>query len=143
VKPDVVFFGESLPRRFFERIRGDLPQCDLLIVAGTSLQVWPFASVPGAVPGGVPRFLVNREKVREKGGFVQGMWDRVKSAFTFGMIDFSGVFEFGRGRDWFIGCDLQDAAEEVVARLGWEGDLQELREEADSREHIFNVLAGQ
>ena len=37
-KPDIVFFGEDLPQRFYE-LEDDLRQCDLLIVAGTSLQV--------------------------------------------------------------------------------------------------------
>ena len=35
VKPDIVFFGESLPPRFFARAKADFPLCDLLIVMGT------------------------------------------------------------------------------------------------------------
>jgi NAD-dependent SIR2 family protein deacetylase len=42
-----VFFGESLPARFFELLQKDFPQCDLLIVLGTSLVVHPFASLIG------------------------------------------------------------------------------------------------
>ena len=44
VKPDIVFFGEQLPPRFFRQLQTDLPRCDLLIVMGTSLAVQPFAS---------------------------------------------------------------------------------------------------
>ncbi|KAH8075905.1 NAD+ binding protein [Aureococcus anophagefferens] len=44
VKPDIVFFGEGLPRRFFELANRDLPRCRLLLVIGTSLSVQPFAS---------------------------------------------------------------------------------------------------
>ena len=47
VKPDIVFFGESLPPRFFEKMKTDFPQADLLIVMGTSLTVQPFASLIG------------------------------------------------------------------------------------------------
>jgi NAD-dependent SIR2 family protein deacetylase len=142
VKPDVVFFGERMPENFFRRMDVDLPECDLLIVAGTSLQVWPFAMVPNEVPAGVPRFLVNREKVRERGGFWKGAWNKIKSAATFGLCDFSGVFDFESERDWFVGGDLQDAAVQVIERLGWSDDLRASREEADAREHVFNVRAG-
>ena len=38
VKPDIVFFGEQLPKRFF-MFGIDMPQADLLIVMGTSLEV--------------------------------------------------------------------------------------------------------
>ena len=38
VKPDVVFFGEDLPRKFYCYLR-DFPLADLLIVMGTSLEV--------------------------------------------------------------------------------------------------------
>ena len=44
VKPDAVFFGESLPERF-RLVEHDFPNCDLLIILGTSLVVQPFASL--------------------------------------------------------------------------------------------------
>jgi hypothetical protein len=47
VKPDIVFFGEQLPQRFYERMEADFPSCDLLLVMGTSLVVHPFASLIG------------------------------------------------------------------------------------------------
>uniref|UniRef100_A0A8C2XCA6 NAD-dependent protein deacetylase sirtuin-2 n=1 Tax=Cyclopterus lumpus TaxID=8103 RepID=A0A8C2XCA6_CYCLU len=47
VKPDIVFFGESLPVRFFTSMKMDFPRCDLLIIMGTSLQVQPFAGLVG------------------------------------------------------------------------------------------------
>ena len=37
VKPDIVFFGENLPERFFQCVSNDFKQCDLLIVLGTRL----------------------------------------------------------------------------------------------------------
>lgn len=45
VKPDIVFFGENLPSRFFSCIEKDFPKCDLLIILGSSLAVQPFASL--------------------------------------------------------------------------------------------------
>lgn len=62
VKPDIVFFGEDLPRRFYYYLR-DFPQCDLLIIMGTSLEVEPFASLTSSVRSFCPRILLNRELV--------------------------------------------------------------------------------
>lgn len=39
VKPDIVFFGEDLPRRFHTLQLPDFAKCDLLIIMGTSLEV--------------------------------------------------------------------------------------------------------
>ena len=47
VKPDIVFFGESLPERFWRHIPEDFGAADLLLVMGTSLVVQPFASLIG------------------------------------------------------------------------------------------------
>ena len=63
VKPDIVFFGEQLPERFFQCAEIDLAQADLLIIFGTSLKVQPFASLVGLVKEDVPRLLINREQV--------------------------------------------------------------------------------
>uniref|UniRef100_A0A3B4VA00 Sirtuin 3 n=2 Tax=Seriola TaxID=8160 RepID=A0A3B4VA00_SERDU len=62
VKPDIVFFGEELPRHFFKYVT-DFPLADLLIIMGTSLEVEPFASLAGAVRSSVPRLLINRDLV--------------------------------------------------------------------------------
>ena len=52
----------------------DLPRCDLLIIMGTSLQVYPFASMVFDVPSTTPRILLNMEEVgtREGGGALWG-----------------------------------------------------------------------
>eukprot|EP00946_MAST-07B_sp_MAST-7B-sp1_P002184 g2184.t1 len=63
VKPDITFFGESLPARFEQCLKVDVPSCDLLLVMGTSLQVYPVGALPDHVPGNVPRVLFNRDPV--------------------------------------------------------------------------------
>lgn len=63
VKPDIVFFGENLPQRFYECVSVDFPKASLLIIMGSSLVVQPFASLIGRVKSHVPRLLINREKV--------------------------------------------------------------------------------
>lgn len=62
VKPDIVFFGESMPQRFFLHMV-DFPMADLLLILGTSLEVEPFASLSEAVRRSVPRLLINRDVV--------------------------------------------------------------------------------
>lgn len=66
VKPDIVFFGEALPKEFFENV-GFATVADLAIIMGTSLTVQPFASLPWKIQQGVPRLLINREQVGDIG----------------------------------------------------------------------------
>ena len=47
VKPNIVFFGEQLPQRFFDEAEMDCTFSDLLICIGTSLEVYPFAGING------------------------------------------------------------------------------------------------
>ena len=50
VKPNIVFFGEQLPKEFFKAIDpNNLLQVDLLIVMGTALAVTPFNMIPKMV----------------------------------------------------------------------------------------------
>lgn len=66
VKPDIVFFGESLPEAFHKKL-GHLAEADLLIIIGTSLQVQPFASLTYFVPRSCPRVLINLEETGDLG----------------------------------------------------------------------------
>jgi len=56
LRPDVVWFGESIPTLALEQSFRALEMCDTLIVAGTSGAVYPVASFP--------------ETVKSNGGFV-------------------------------------------------------------------------
>lgn len=59
-KPDVVFFGESVPRERVERAMSWLDQADLLLVLGSSLQVWSgFRFARAAHLAGLPVVSVN------------------------------------------------------------------------------------
>lgn len=46
MKPDIVFFGESLSDEFHKQMADDKKKCDLLIVIGSSLKVRPVALIP-------------------------------------------------------------------------------------------------
>ena len=49
LKPDAVFFGEAIPSRALMISQVQSQKCDVLLVAGTSLQVFPAAQIPIAV----------------------------------------------------------------------------------------------
>jgi len=66
VKPDIVFFGEALPNKFWTS-RSCLEDADLLIIAGTSLTVQPFAGLAHRTSKSCPRVLINLEKVGNLG----------------------------------------------------------------------------
>ena len=63
MRPDVVFFGESLPSGVAELRVADFQECNLLIVLGTSLKVYPFAGYVNDVSMLSPRLLVNNQEV--------------------------------------------------------------------------------
>lgn len=66
VKPDIVFFGEQLPRSFHDAY-DESKKCDLLIVLGTALAVGPFNSVVDQIPSTVPKVLINMHNTKEHG----------------------------------------------------------------------------
>ncbi|KAM3084036.1 Sir2 histone deacetylase Hst2 [Clarireedia jacksonii] len=98
VKPDIVFFGEQLPKEF--HMNTHVPrQGDLVIVMGTSLSVQPFASLPTMVNEGVPRLLFNMESVGDFGC---------------------------RLDDVIIKGDCDSGVRKLADALGWRDELEEL-----------------
>ncbi|KAA6360662.1 MAG: putative NAD-dependent protein deacetylase HST1, partial [Streblomastix strix] len=95
-KPDVVFFGENLPKRFFDLSSLEMPLADMVIVVGTALAVHPVADLPGMVSNvdETPQVLINREVVGTAGWF---------DAHLLGNSD--------------------DAIIELVKAMGWEGEV--------------------
>lgn len=62
IKPDVVFFGEALPSGAMLEAFRMARACDLMLVVGSSLQVYPAADVPeAALERGAPLIVVNDE----------------------------------------------------------------------------------
>ncbi|XP_038309989.1 NAD-dependent protein deacetylase sirtuin-3, mitochondrial isoform X6 [Canis lupus familiaris] len=100
LKPDIVFFGETLPQRFLLHVL-DFPMADMLLILGTSLEVEPFASLSEAVRSSVPRLLINRDVV--------------------------GPFAWcPRSRDVVQLGDVVHSVERLVELLGWREELQDL-----------------
>ncbi|KAJ1913895.1 hypothetical protein IWQ60_009029, partial [Tieghemiomyces parasiticus] len=120
VKPDITFFGEALPPRFFEKRASDFTVCDLLIVMGTSLQVQPFASLIDQVSPRTPRLLINREVCG-----VHGSGPRTG-------FDFDGVKQKHRRDALYLGsCD--DGCLRLAELLGWKDELLALHASEHTR----------
>ena len=65
LKPDVVFFGENVPRDRYERACESLAGADALLVAGSSLMVYSgYRFVRLAHEAGLPIAIVNRGRTR-------------------------------------------------------------------------------
>ncbi|KAJ1723793.1 NAD-dependent protein deacetylase sirtuin-2 [Coemansia erecta] len=114
IKPDITFFGEGLPSRFFDLLEHDFSSCDLLIVMGTSLLVQPFASLVNDVAESVPRLLINRVRVGE-------------ARLPGSGFDFDGKHVGRLHRDALILGDCDEACSLLAERLGWADRLAELR----------------
>ncbi|XP_076450950.1 uncharacterized protein LOC143286903 [Babylonia areolata] len=110
VKPDIVFFGEELPKRFYFYLK-DMLQADLVIIMGTSLEVQPFAGIIDTVRFTVPRLLFNRMAV--------GPFRRQK-----------------RPKDLVAAGDLIEQMQQFVTSVGWAQDMEDL---ITSREGYFKV----
>ncbi|KAA8497310.1 NAD-dependent protein deacetylase Sirt2 [Porphyridium purpureum] len=63
IKPDITFFGESLPDRFYELLPNDVERADFVFVMGTSLKVMPVAGIVSLIDKNIKRVLINREMV--------------------------------------------------------------------------------
>jgi hypothetical protein len=99
----------------------DFKQCDLLIVMGTSLEVQPFASLINRVPVKTPRLLLNREVVglRDRNNFIARLMGGAADGFRFDSDDnYRDIKHLG---------DIQESIQEFVTLLGWQQDLDKLR----------------
>lgn len=91
VKPDIVFFGEPLPRDFSAK-SPRASMADLTLILGTSLTVFPFASLPELVTRGKPRVLFNMERVGSLGS-------RPDDVLALGQCD-EGVRKLAKALGW-------------------------------------------
>jgi NAD-dependent deacetylase len=61
-KPNVILFGEQLPIRVLNEAMAQARRCDLILVAGSSLEVTPAGDIPFlAVDCGARAIIVNLE----------------------------------------------------------------------------------
>ena len=61
LRPDIVWFGEAVP--MIEPAAGIVSECDILLVIGTSLVVYPAAGLVNYVRHGVPVYLIDPKPI--------------------------------------------------------------------------------
>ncbi|KAJ3126251.1 NAD-dependent protein deacetylase sirtuin-2 [Nowakowskiella sp. JEL0407] len=114
VKPSIVFFGEQLPERFHQLAATDFEECDSVIIMGTSLTVYPFASLVDFCDDTVPRLLVNKTHPPGAG--------RGKG------FDFTGETHKYRRDALFLG-DIEEGILRFAELMGFKDELIDMREE--------------
>ena len=68
VKPDITFYGEDLPYKFFQSLNEINENVDLCLIMGTALSVSPFNTLPFECRQDVPKVLFNMNNTDETGG---------------------------------------------------------------------------
>ena len=127
VKPDIVFFGEGLPGRFFQCLQHDLHTTDLVLVIGTSLQVAPVCNIPNQVKSSTKRVLINLEAV---GNFRTHTPRMAKSTTN----TTNNNQEATQRRDAVILGDCDASILQLCHALGWQEELQTLYEHVQAME---------
>jgi len=84
MKPDVVFFGESVPRDNVARAMENLKQADAMLVVGSSLMVYSgFRFAQTAAQLGIPIAAVNLGRTRADDLLTMKVQDRCEVALSF------------------------------------------------------------
>lgn len=66
LRPNIVWFGEAVP--MMEKAVAIIQDCDYFVVVGTSLQVYPAASLLEYAPPYLPKFIIDK-KIPEMGHY--------------------------------------------------------------------------
>ncbi|WP_441231581.1 NAD-dependent protein deacetylase [Tardiphaga sp. 215_C5_N2_1] len=84
LKPDVVFFGENVPREFVDAALGHLHNADAMLIAGSSLMVYSgFRFVQAAMRAEIPIAAVNLGRTRADEFLSFKVEDRCEDALAF------------------------------------------------------------
>ena len=63
LKPDVILMGEALPAPVIESAEREATRCDVMLIAGSSLEIAPVSHLPlAALARGAHLIIVNHEK---------------------------------------------------------------------------------
>jgi len=99
----------------------DLRACDLLIVLGTSLKVYPFAGLVNDVSSTTPRLLFNKDEVGPfKGCNVNPAANQAESKLEAN----NNSNTVRRDIAWLGECD--EGVTKLVELLGWQTELKNL-----------------
>jgi NAD-dependent SIR2 family protein deacetylase len=103
-KPKVVFYGEGLPKEFFNR-QNELIDSDLCFIMGSSLKVYPFAYLPFTINKNAWRLVINRERVGEENTWNSFQYDSLGS------------------QDAFIEGSTDDIVIKILKDAGWKDEF--------------------
>ena len=101
LKPTTVLFGSQLPETFFEVLKNDLPEADLVVVVGTSLLVSPANQIVNLCDN-VPRIVIDHQI--PAGAAALGM-------------------DFTNQRDSFFQGDCDEVIAKLMNHLHWLQDV--------------------
>ncbi|KAI0988086.1 hypothetical protein GJ496_004609 [Pomphorhynchus laevis] len=121
VKPDVVLYGESLPRRFDICVNEDMPKADCVIILGTSLDVAPFCFTHLSAPASSPRIIINKTSL-------------LKKMFKFGLT-WSNKNKYLEFTEMCDQCCL-----DIAEKLNWKKELDNLVKSERERLGEFETL---
>lgn len=82
IKPDIVFYGESLNRSLLERAWEDFGHADLCLVLGSSLTVQPAASLPRLTAQGGGRIVIVNAQPTDQDSFASLRFKDLSQVFV-------------------------------------------------------------
>ena len=114
LKPNTVLYGTSLPDDFYDCLSVDFPaNVDLLIIAGTSLTVYPAAGLVSLTSPTATRLLINRDAVGQDFRAEEGSSERGREL----------RLDDPTSSDLFLQGDCDEIFLDLVIKLGWIDNL--------------------
>lgn len=113
IRPDIMFFNEELPKRFWETASLDFPECDLLLIIGTSLSTSPFCELFTQIKENTPRIFINQTKP----GSV---------SFVEWMFGINATVNFDRKNDIITLGECDDIIVSLCKKIKWEEELYDI-----------------
>lgn len=89
LRPHIVWFGEAVPK--INAALDAVAEADVMLIVGTSLQVYPAASLYGFAMAGTPIYIIDPKDVLVK----DGRFVHIKEVATKGMEVFKNLVEKG------------------------------------------------
>ena len=106
IMAQLTFSGDPLPALFYQRAGEDFPECELLIILGTTLSSEPVASILGGFDENFPRLFLNDTEPYDFSGFNFYATEQIKDVL------------------WIGDCDM--ACMKLAELLGWAEELRML-----------------
>ena len=87
LRPHIVFFGEAVP--MIDRAIDVISECDVLLIVGTSLQVYPAAGLYRYARADTPVYVIDPKDIPIRGGNIH----HIRATATEGMKEFINLID--------------------------------------------------